>query len=161
MESGSHSSARSHLVRESNIIGLNGEREGDIICLNEEPVLVIGTSTFGSSAPIEPLLQNTPAAVRESGSHGSARSHPVCLALHTGPPRPFTSPLTLENFPSAVEYLDLGPRCPSHVADDQSMNLGDTLEASGVSQGDLIGLNGEHLAPLVQPKKSRSGDQKQ
>ena len=28
------------------------------------------------------------------------------------------------------------------------------------SGGDLIGLNGEHLAPLVQPKKSRSGDQK-
>ena len=124
---------------------MGSARVTSIIGLNEEHVLVIGTSTFGSSAPIEPLLQNTPAAVRESGSDGSARSHPVCLALHTGPPGPFTSPLTLENFPSAVEYLDLGPRCPSHAADDQSMNLGDTLEASGV------GLNGEHLAPLVQP----------
>ena len=133
---------------------MNGEREGDIIGLNEKHVLVIGPSTFGSLAPIEPLLQNMPAAVRESGSDGSARSHPVCLALHTGPPGPFTSPLTLENFPSAVEYLDLEPWCPSHAADDQSMNLGDTLEAS------LVGLNGEHLAPLVQPKKSRSGDQK-
>ena len=40
------------------IIGLNGEHQGDIIDLNRGHLLVIGTSSFGSSAPIEPLLQN-------------------------------------------------------------------------------------------------------
>ena len=45
------------------------------------------------------------------------------------------------------------------------MNLGDALEASGVSQGDLIGLNGEHVGTgtfgsFGFAKKSRSGDQK-
>ena len=45
-------------VSEGDIIGLNGERQGDIIGLNGEHLLVIGTSSFGSSAPIEPLLQN-------------------------------------------------------------------------------------------------------